>query len=117
CSPLALRQVMQTLETALLETTEAWEQDGGAGGEVRAIMGAVDETFLERMLLVCLDLPTGYLLLETVAEDRTFATRQELPEERLTALGTSVRSLVSDRAQALVGHPLKPGQPVVDRVL
>jgi Family of unknown function (DUF6399)/IclR helix-turn-helix domain len=101
-SPSALRQVMQTLETALLETTEAWEQDGGAGGEVREIIGAVDETFLERMMLVCLDLPTGYLLLETVAEDRTFATWQALLEERLTALGTSVRYLVSDRAQALV---------------
>ena len=31
CSPSALRQVMQTLETALLETAEAWEQAGCAG--------------------------------------------------------------------------------------
>ena len=59
CSPSALRQVMQTLETALLETAEAWEQDGCAGGEGREIIGAVDETFLERMMLVCLDLSTG----------------------------------------------------------
>ena len=102
CSPSALRQVMQTLEDALLETAEAWEQDGCAGGEVREIIGAVDETFLERMMLVCLDLSTGYLLLETVAEDRTFATWQALLEERLKVLGTSVRYLVSDRAQALV---------------
>ena len=102
CSPSALRQVMQTLETALLETAEAWEQDGCAGGEGREIIGAVDETFLERMMLVCLDLSTGYLLLEVVAEDRTFATWQALLEERLKALGTSVRYLVSDRAQALV---------------
>ena len=102
CSPSALRQVMRTLEDALLETAEAWEQDGCAGGEVREIIGAVDETFLERMMLVCLDLSTGYLLLETVAEDRTFATWQALLEERLKVLGTSVRYLVSDRAQALV---------------
>jgi hypothetical protein len=102
CSPSALRQVMQTLEAALLETAEAWEQDGCAGGEVREIIGAVDETFLERMMLVCLDLSTGYLLLEAVAEDRTFATWQALLEERLKGLGTSVRYLVSDRAQALV---------------
>src|SRR5438132_4984382 len=102
CSPSALRQVMQTLEAALLETAEAWEQDGCAGGEVREIIGAVDETFLERMMLVCLDLSTGYLLLEAVAEDRTFATWQALLEERLKVLGTSVRYLVSDRAKALV---------------
>jgi hypothetical protein len=102
CSPSALRQVMQTLEAALLETAEAWEQAGCAGGEMREIIGAVDETFLERMMLVCLDLSTGYLILETVAEDRTFATWQALLEERLKDLGASVRYLVSDRAKALV---------------
>jgi hypothetical protein len=102
CAPSALRQVMQTLEAALLEAAEAWEQAGCAGGEGREIIGAVDATFLERMMLVCLDLSTGYLLLETVAEDRTFATWQALLEERLKGLGTSVRYLVSDRAKALV---------------
>ena len=42
CSASALRGVMQTLETALLETAEAWEQDGCADGEMREIIGAVD---------------------------------------------------------------------------
>ena len=71
CSPTALRGVMQALEAALLETAEAWEQDGRAGGERREIIGAVDATFLAQMLLVFMDLRTGYLLLEAVAEDRT----------------------------------------------
>jgi hypothetical protein len=44
------------------------------GGAVREISGAVDETFLERLLLVFLDLRTGYLLLAAVAADRTSAT-------------------------------------------
>jgi hypothetical protein len=65
CSPSALRSVMQALEAALLETAEAWEQDGCTRDEVREIIGAVDETFLERMMLVCMDLSTGYLLLST----------------------------------------------------
>jgi hypothetical protein len=102
CSPSALRSVMQTLETALLETAETWEKDACMGDEGREIIGAVDETFLERMLLVCLDLSTGYLILETVAEDRTFATWQALLEARLKALGAGVRYLVSDRAKALI---------------
>ena len=54
-----------------LATAGAWEQDGCAHGEGREIIGAVDETFLERMLLVFMDLSTGYLLLEEAAEDRT----------------------------------------------
>src|SRR4029450_5098894 len=74
CSPSALRGVMQGLEAVLLATAAAWEQDGRAHGEVREIIGAVDETFLERMILVFMDLSTGYLLLEEAAEDRTYTT-------------------------------------------
>jgi Family of unknown function (DUF6399)/IclR helix-turn-helix domain len=102
CSASALRGVMQALEAALLETAMAWEQAGQAPAEVREVIGAVDETFLERMILVCMDLPTGYLLLEDVAEDRTYATWKALIEERLKALGAHVLYLVSDRAKALV---------------
>ena len=69
---------------------------------MREIIGAVDETFLEQMMLVFMDLRTGYLLLEEVAEDRTYATWKAVVEERLTALGTGVRYLVSDRAKALI---------------
>jgi len=48
-----------------------------------------------------MDLSTGYLLLEEVAEDRTYATWKILLEERLKGLGTGVLYLVSDRAKAL----------------
>ena len=102
CSPSALRGVMHALEAALLETAGAWEQDACAGDEVREIIGAVDETFLEQMMLVLMDLRTGYLLLEEVAEDRTYATWKAGVDARLTALGTGVRYLVSDRAKALI---------------
>jgi hypothetical protein len=93
---------MQALEAALLETAVTWEQDGQGWGEVREIIGAVDETFLERMLLVFMDLATGYLLLEEVADDRTYATWKALVEERLKGLGTGVLYMVSDRAKALI---------------
>ena len=102
CSPSALRGVMQTLEAALLETMVAWEQEGCARGEVREVIAAVDETFLERMMLVCMDLTTGYLLLEEAADDRTYTTWKTLVEERLKGLGTGVLYVVSDRAKALI---------------
>jgi DNA-binding MarR family transcriptional regulator len=102
CSPSALRGVMHALEAALLETAGAWEKEACAGVEGREIIGAVDETFLEQMMLVLMDLRTGYLLLEEVAEDRTYATWKAGVEARLTALGTGVRYLVSDRAKALI---------------
>jgi IclR helix-turn-helix domain len=71
CSPSALREMMQALEHVTLETAAAWEPDGVAAGETRPIIGAVDETFLARMMLVFMDLASGYLLLEEVAKDRT----------------------------------------------
>jgi len=93
---------MQALEAALLETAAAWEKDGAMRGEVREIIGAVDETFLERMILVFMDLATGSLVLEAVADDRTYVTWQALVDERLKVLGAGVLYLVSDRAKALI---------------
>ena len=62
CSPTALRGVMQALERTMVETVQTWEKEGTTTGEAREILGAVDETFLEQMLLVFMDLPSGYLL-------------------------------------------------------
>jgi len=102
CSPSALRGVMHALEHVILETAAAWEHEGIAAREGRPIIGAVDETFLERMMLVCMDLVSGYLLFEEVAEDRSYDTWHVLVAARLKALGTRVLYLVSDRAKALI---------------
>jgi hypothetical protein len=102
CSPSALRGMMQALEQAILETAQGWEHEGIAEGEVRPIIGAVDETFLERMMLVFMDLVSGYLLFEEVAEDRSYDTWYALVKARLAVLGVEVRYLVSDRAKALI---------------
>jgi hypothetical protein len=102
CSPSALRTVMHTLERLILETAAAWEKDGIAHGEIRPVIGAVDETFLQRMMLVFMDLATGYVLMEEVAADRSFDTWLARAKARLTTLGTEVLYMVSDRAKALI---------------
>ena len=86
----------------LLETAAAWEREGRAAGEIRPIIGAVDETFWERMMLVCMDLASGYLLVEEVAAERSYATWYAVVTARLAMLGTRGRYLVSDRAKALI---------------
>jgi IclR helix-turn-helix domain len=102
CSPSALRRVMQTLEATILETATTWEKDGVAMGAGQEIIGAVDETFLERMVLILLDLTTGYIVLEETADDRSYATWKALVDQRLDALKAQVRYVVSDRAKALI---------------
>jgi hypothetical protein len=102
CSPSALRSLMHTLERVILETTAAWEQEGIAHGEIRPVIGAVDETFLQRMMLVFMDLATGYLLMEEIAADRSYETWFERANTRLKMFGVEVSYLVSDRAKALI---------------
>jgi hypothetical protein len=102
CSPSALRGVMHTLERIILDTAAAWEQEGVAHGEIRPIIGAVDATFLQRMMLVFMDLASGYLLMEEVAVDRTYATWDNLIKARRKTFGVEVSYLVSDRAKALI---------------
>ena len=102
CSPNALRRVMEALETVLLETAATWEHEGVAAGELRPIIGAVDETFLERMMLVFMDLASGYVLAEEVAADRSYDTWYAVVKARLETMGVGVRYMVSDRAKALI---------------
>jgi DNA-binding transcriptional ArsR family regulator len=102
CSPSALRNVMHNLERIILETAAAWEKEGIAHGEIRPVIGAVDETFLQRMMLVFMDLASGYLLMEAVAVDRSYQTWYSGVNERLKTFGIGVLSLVSDRAKALI---------------
>jgi hypothetical protein len=71
CSPSTLRVVMDKLAHLSLETTEAWERESMVQGQGGPMVGAVDETCLERMMLVCMDLVSGYGLRDEVADDRT----------------------------------------------
>jgi hypothetical protein len=102
CSPSTLRAVMEQLEHLILETTAALEREGIAQGQMGPIVGSVDETFLERMMLVFMDLVSGYILFEEVADDRTYETWHGRVKARLDPLKTRVLYLVSDRAKALI---------------
>ena len=102
CSSSTLRTVMDKLETLVLETTGAWEREGIAEAQMGPIVGAVDETFLQRMVLVFTDLVSGYILHEETADDRSYETWHERVRTRLEPMKTHVLYLVSDRAKALI---------------
>jgi hypothetical protein len=74
CSASALRGVLHAVETAMLETPRTWAQDAIAAGEVRESIGAGAEPFLEHLRLGFQDVPTGDLLCEDIADDRTYTT-------------------------------------------
>jgi hypothetical protein len=102
CAPSTLRAVMAQLEHLILETTAALEREGIAQGQMGPLVGSVDETFLERMMLVGMDLVSGSILCEAVADDRTSETWYGRVKARLAPMKTRVLSLVSARAKALI---------------
>jgi hypothetical protein len=98
-SPSSLCQLVARIETVILAYKERYEVSHTS--MVQAIVGA-DETFFEQILLVMVELSSGYILLEEAAEDRTFLTWQDRATRALQRVGAEVRYLVSDKAKALI---------------
>ncbi len=100
-SPSALRSQLSRMEK-LLPTFQALCEEQAGKGPRKAVV-AMDETFFGRfMILVLMDLQSGYLLLEDIADDRRFDTWHEKVTPRLESLGIEVTHAISDRAKALI---------------
>jgi hypothetical protein len=103
-SPSALRTLMGRMEVKLAEFQQQQEQHQKAqGGAERDIVASGDETWLgEQMVLVLLELSSGYLLVEEEAADRSYETWAAKAQARLTHLGLRVRHFISDRGKSLI---------------
>jgi len=100
-SASALRTQMQLMETLLPQFQASCEQM--IEKQPIKITAGLDETFFgDFIILVLMDLRSGYLLLEEITEDRCFDTWYEKTTPRLEQLGIEVTHVVSDRAKALI---------------
>ena len=100
-SPNALLVLTRKLENSTIEYGQLQEESHAH--KLKDIVAAGDETFYkDRILLVAIELGSGYLLMEEDAEDRTFETWLEKLGKRLEKIRCRVRYFVSDRAKALV---------------
>ncbi len=97
-SPNSLNRIVARIEEIMVAYQAHHEQPRKGLAEV--IAGA-DETFFEQIILVVVELSSGYILLEESAEDRTFPTWNERAVHALQRLGLQVRYMVSDTAKAL----------------
>ncbi|TVR66451.1 MAG: hypothetical protein EA420_01660 [Candidatus Competibacteraceae bacterium] len=106
-SPSALRSLRTQMEDVILAYPTEQEQRLGQEGRRREIIAGADETFFDEVVLVMMDLGSGYLVLEEAADDRTYGTGQERVRAAVRTVGLEVRYVVSDRAQALIKLALK----------
>lgn len=100
-SPSAIRTQLNELERLLPEFQAECEKQ--ISHQSREVVAGMDETFFGQfIILVLMDLRSGYLLLEDITEDRCFDTWHKKATPRLEQLGIKVTHAISDRAKALV---------------
>ena len=106
-SPTALRSLRAQMESAIIDYQQsANETIGKISSEVEVCVAA-DETFFDQVILVMLDLPSGYIFVEEITENCQYETWQQRVSNSLKPLGLKVKYLVSDRAKAIVKLALK----------
>jgi hypothetical protein len=65
-SPSALRSLRTQMETVILAYSAEQEQRLGQAGRRLEMIAGADETFFDQVVLVMMDLVSGYLVLEPV---------------------------------------------------
>jgi len=103
-SPSVLRDRMQDIEKKLAEFQEYNEkQEAQKDNKKREITAAGDEAFFDdTVMLVLMDMASGYLVVEEEADNRSYETWKITCESRLEQLGLKVRHFVSDRGKSLI---------------
>ena len=101
-SPTALRSLRAQMESVIIEYQQRQNQViSKISSEVEVCLAA-DETFFEQVILVMLDLPSGYIFVEEMTENCQYETWQERVCRIFQPLGLKVKYLVSDRAKAII---------------
>jgi hypothetical protein len=86
-SPSAVQGIRVKLEEQILTYNQEQQQQLQQLPTKVEVCAGADETFFEQMVLVLLDLSSGYIFVEAQAKDRGYQTWQELVQQ---ALGSAV---------------------------
>ena len=100
-SPNAMLNQLKRMEE-LLPTFQQQCEASTPSGTRKAVLAADETFFSQMMILVLMDLSSGYLVLESTLNDRSFDTWFSAAEPRLKSLGIEVNHAISDRAKALI---------------
>lgn len=100
-SPTAIDRLRVRMEQQILSYQAEQQQQLQQAQTVVEICAGADETFFEQVVLVLLDLPSGYIFVESQANDRCYETWLSKVQQSF-GQAVEVKYLVSDRATALV---------------
>ena len=101
-SPTALRSLRAQMESAIIDYQQQQHEPIRNISSQVEVCAAADETFFDQVILVMLDLPSGYIFIEEITENCQYETWQQRVSLALKPVGLKVKYLVSDRAKAIV---------------
>lgn len=102
-SPTSIQTMIRRMECLFVTYQQDNEEQQRKTGTPRDVIVGGDETFFHKlMVLVLMDLPSGYLLMEEMAENRSYETWKEKAQKCLERMNLRVVHSVTDRAKALV---------------
>ncbi len=105
-SESTIRNIANEIENQLIEFQKRHEGAVNPEKPLEVIVGA-DETFFDEIILVLMELASGYIFIEEEASDRTYATWMEKVQDVINKMGLRIKYVVSDRAKALIKLALK----------
>ena len=101
-SPTALRNLGAQMESKIIDYQQQQDKQLETSSSTVEVCAAADETFFDQVILVLLDLPSGYIFVEEMTEDCQYETWQDKVSQVIKPLALKVKYLVSDRAKAIV---------------
>jgi len=101
-SPSALHKLEVEVRERIRQYQQQQQSTLGQSQTAIEICAAADETAFEQDVLVLMDLSSGYILVEEQVENRQYETWLDKAQQALMQVGVRVRSLVSERAPALI---------------
>jgi hypothetical protein len=101
-SPTALRCLRSQMESIIIDYQQQQHELIRKSSSQVEVCAAADETFFDQVILVMLDLPSGYIFVEEITENCQYETWQQRVSIALKPLGLKLKYLVSDRAKAIV---------------
>lgn len=101
-SVASLRKIRTQMEVQILAYQRQQHAQLACSEIPAEVCVGVDETFFDQVVLVMLDLSSGFILVEELSQDYRYETWQQHVQQVLSDLGLKVRYCVSDRAKALI---------------
>ena len=97
----SIKTMRKKIEKLIIEFQEIHELSDMSAKPLK-VVGGVDETFFDEMVLVLMDLSSGYIFFEEASDNRTYQTWFQKTKTAVQHLNLDIQYFVSDRAKALI---------------